>query len=330
MNSEAALNRVYQHLNEGRFFKLICGGSFSDALRLKQLISAYSQADISAVDVSANLDVVNAAIEALPKTDNAPLLMVSFPLDADPHFRKIELVASACIQCGICVPICPTQVFTLPNDQGLQLDVPVCYGCGRCVPLCPTDALKLDPFSVMDDLVPVLQRQELQAVEIHTTFADPLMVESLYAELGPLLKDKLISICLRPQLLPLEQVLAFIRQFKVRTPFPLIIQVDGEPMSGSDEADASLPALDAARAFAPHLPEGCFLTISGGINRHTVTYLREARYAGIRGVGMGTVARRHVWHMLANPQEAARSADKLVTPFRSRPKWDIMEVITRG
>lgn len=326
VNLNSQLDAVYTALESRSFFKLICGGSFSDTRRLESLLHVYNQAGIDAVDVSAALPVVEAAIHAMQQDAHPPLLMVSFPLDADPHFRKIELNTPACIHCGDCLPVCPTDVFALTDLPELLVDQPACYGCGRCLPVCPTQALSLDPFTVYPDLTAVLSKPEVGAVEIHTTYADPMMAADLYRELGPLLHNKLIAVCLRPQDLPLDQVLAFLHVILSQTPYPLIVQVDGNPMSATADPEASRPALEAARAFAPFLPENCYLTISGGINDITAQWLADPAYAAIQGVGMGTFARQAVWQQLLQPSQALPIAQAMVGHFRSLAKSDIMRV----
>lgn len=61
----------------------------------------------------------------------------------------IELVsAERCIECGICVQVCPTNVF-----DGLPGEVPVlarqsdCQTCFMCEAYCPTDALYVAPYA---------------------------------------------------------------------------------------------------------------------------------------------------------------------------------------
>lgn len=329
MNPDPVLNPVLAALNRRCFFKLICGGSFSDAEKLQKLLDIYLATGlVSAVDISAAWPVVCAALEVYrSQAAPPPMLMVSFPLDNDPHFRKIQLVEENCIACGHCVPACPTQVFSLDGEAPLAVDTPACYGCGRCVPVCPTEALVMDPFTVHPDLPQVLAQPEVTAVELHTTHADPVLVETLYQELGPLLADKLISVCLRPQTLPTGQVLAFLNTLQKNTPYPLIVQVDGIPMSGSsDDPEASLPALEAAIQLAPGLPPGCHLTVSGGINGHTARYLQMPRYRAIEGVGMGTCARRQVWDFLDSRAKAIQIAESFVKRFLARATSVIMEV----
>ncbi len=319
---------IFQALAEKRFFKLICGGSFTDQAYLRDLIGVYAQTSLSMIDVSASLEVVQTALSVLESIENAPPLMVSFPLDDDPHFRKIGFIETSCIDCGVCVPVCPTQVFSLPEAENLTLEVPRCYGCGRCVPVCPTDALHLEPFTLYPDLVPVLSMPQVKAVEIHTTYADPAMVDPLFQELGPYLKDKLISLCFRPQTLPIDQIVAFIHRFKTLSTFPLILQIDGDPMSGSENPMASIPALEAAREFLPFCPSDCYMTISGGINAETALYLKNNPYEGIQGVGMGTYARQAVWADLDDPKRAHQIAESLVKSFQGGTISDIISMGT--
>jgi hypothetical protein len=114
--------------------------------------------------------------------------------------------------------------------------------------------------------------------------------------------------------------MAFVRTARDFSPLPVMLQIDGAPMSGTEHPEASRPALEAAldvmRLFesaGQSLPP---LTISGGINHHTADHLQTSCFQNIAGVGMGTVARRHVW---ALPDEAAiRAARGMVKAFKTQ------------
>lgn len=46
-----------------------------------------------------------------------------------------------CVHCGLCVSICPTEVFYINGDSKIELKVERCIHCGSCVKVCPTGAL---------------------------------------------------------------------------------------------------------------------------------------------------------------------------------------------
>lgn len=313
-----SLQRMLRALSERRFFKLIGGGSLTEADRLLSIAQAYSLAGADCVDIAPDIavvEVIAGMLERLPGTP--PVLMVSLPLDPDPHFRKIDLDEPNCIQCGACLPVCPTEAISL--NQQLEIAQALCYGCGRCVPTCPTEALHLLPFQVEAQLAAVLRHPGVEAVEIHSHYVDPYMLQSLFERWGCLLTDKLISLCFRPGAIPEAQIMAFYQVATDACKLPVMLQIDGAPMSGNEDPEASRPALEAAvrvaEMFQRHgLPKPP-ITISGGINRHTATWLRDPQYAFIAGVGMGTVARKAVWTLEA--PESIQAASRMVDAFKT-------------
>ncbi|MFN3384845.1 MAG: 4Fe-4S binding protein [Archaeoglobaceae archaeon] len=46
-----------------------------------------------------------------------------------------------CVHCGLCVSICPTEVFYINGDERIELRVEKCIHCGSCIGVCPTNAL---------------------------------------------------------------------------------------------------------------------------------------------------------------------------------------------
>ncbi len=48
-----------------------------------------------------------------------------------------------CVECGACLSVCPTKVFSLDDEFNLQVDETKCIQCGTCVAMCPHNALSL-------------------------------------------------------------------------------------------------------------------------------------------------------------------------------------------
>jgi len=316
-----------------RFFKLIGGGSLTETPVLEPLAWLYAEAGADCIDVAPDLAVLDAVARGLARLAPdklRPVVMASIPLDADPHFRKIELLAEACISCGACLPVCPTEAIawggplTL-NSEPLEITQSLCYGCGRCPAVCPTDALVLHPFLVEAQIEAVLANPLVEAIELHTGYADPLMLTDFLARHGEGLQNKLVAVCFRPDQIEAVQWLGFLRQLQNALPLPILVQIDGQPMSGSDDPAASLAALKAAVEAVKLLDEAIPVTISGGINWQTADYLLEPVYQFIAGVGMGTVARRSVWAGLqaeassADIRVALETAREMVQAFQNRP-----------
>lgn len=49
-----------------------------------------------------------------------------------------------CIGCGMCLNVCPHQVFDLVNKKAVILSKDNCMECGACQKNCPVSALKVN------------------------------------------------------------------------------------------------------------------------------------------------------------------------------------------
>lgn len=49
----------------------------------------------------------------------------------------------ACIHCGACISVCPTDVFSFAEDMSVVTDEDECIMCGTCVAMCPVRALRI-------------------------------------------------------------------------------------------------------------------------------------------------------------------------------------------
>jgi len=50
---------------------------------------------------------------------------------------------NACISCGACISVCPTDVFSFDDDGNIRVEEEKCIMCELCVYMCPVDALNV-------------------------------------------------------------------------------------------------------------------------------------------------------------------------------------------
>lgn len=58
---------------------------------------------------------------------------------------KPSLVEDKCIQCLLCVPVCPDVSIPVSNSKRLDFDYDHCKGCGICAKVCPVNAIEMKP-----------------------------------------------------------------------------------------------------------------------------------------------------------------------------------------
>lgn len=56
----------------------------------------------------------------------------------------LELDQPACIGCGMCLEVCPHQVFSLTEKKASIADRNSCMECGACALNCPVKAISVD------------------------------------------------------------------------------------------------------------------------------------------------------------------------------------------
>lgn len=80
---------------------------------------------------------------------------------------QIRINQDTCIRCKKCVRICPSALFTLNHEKGIEVCTDNCISCGHCVAICPTDSIlhsdfpdsKIHPFD--RNLLPGADQVEL-------------------------------------------------------------------------------------------------------------------------------------------------------------------------
>ncbi|MCX8023549.1 MAG: mercury methylation ferredoxin HgcB [Syntrophorhabdaceae bacterium] len=59
------------------------------------------------------------------------------------NVSTLELNASSCRGCGMCVEVCPHGVFALSRNKAVVVDKDACMECGACMRNCPFEAIRV-------------------------------------------------------------------------------------------------------------------------------------------------------------------------------------------
>ncbi|KAM5568750.1 hypothetical protein ABKV19_016331 [Rosa sericea] len=331
-------------LQNGNWVKLICGASFEDVVDIRNLSLVYTLAGVDCIDCAADVSVVSAvnegidaALEIFPLP--RPWVMISVNDDEDLHFRKAEFDPEDCpLDCSRpCESVCPADAISFETGRSItqfsygtktsaSLKAGVlterCYGCGRCIPVCPYDKISVSTY-IRDATATseILKRNDVDAIEIHTSGRQIAPFKKLWDGLGDSIKHLRLAAVSLPDLG--ESTVSTMKAvYSIMEPdlccFNLW-QLDGRPMSGDIGRGATRESIAFALRMAAikERPHG-FLQLAGGTNAHTVDGLRkvglfqatsftknsrnENSTAMIGGVAYGGYARKIVGRILSSMQ----------------------------
>ena len=324
-----------QSLEQGNWFKLICGASYQHLPAIRSLVLAYSLAGADCIDVAADPAVIAAAQKgmdvaaSLSKTKQGlnawsnyqkPLLMISLNDDEDPHFRKAEFDIAQCPpDCSRpCEKICPAQAI----DQNGVIDS-YCYGCGRCLPICPYNLISTRSYiSEPENIAILVKDMGVEAIEIHTQSGHFNQFQRLWQFIKPIAKNlKVLAISCTDA----PEVINYLRSLsELMTDLPchLIWQTDGRSMSGDIGAGTTHAAVKfAQKVIQANLPG--HIQLAGGTNSYTVTKLNSEKMLSnsqlmedpinrkkVSGVAYGSYARSLLMPILAELTNETTANDK--------------------
>jgi Fe-S-cluster-containing hydrogenase component 2 len=327
-----------QSLQQGHWFKLICGASFQHLPAIRSLALAYTLAGADCIDVAADAAVIHAARAGIEAAQNLarsnPLtpipqvwLMVSLNDGEDPHFRKAvfdpKLCPTNCPQ--PCVSICPAEAiaFTNPLNSGVIEDR--CYGCGRCLPICPVRHIETrSQPATPATILPLVEAGFVDAIELHTQMGHEAEFGALWANVAPIIPTLNLLAVSCPEEDGVLEYLERLYDIMHPLPCPLIWQTDGRSMSG-DIGDGATRATINYGEKVLRSPLPGYIQLAGGTNDHTVLKLKERGLLRdsftittqsqnwISGIAYGSYARRLFspiqTQLEAQPQSSFRLED---------------------
>lgn len=296
-------------LKRGHYFKLICGAGNEDATEVYKLSLVYTLAGALGIDLSARLDVVQAAVRAIDDAEKVatrfgikafirPFLTVSVGMAGDPHVRKAKILADQCTLCNACIPVCPTDAI----PKSLVIIESRCIGCGACAVACQDDAVGYAHKEIqMENVLRECVAAGAENVELHAAVIDHAPALEEWRLIARVLPEGFLSVCLDRSYLSNHELRKRVELMLQTAKGRMIVQADGIPMSGGkDDFNTTLQAIATADIVAKmKLP--VFILLSGGTNARTVEL---SRMCGVpyAGVSLGTFARHLVYEFINDPR----------------------------
>lgn len=277
-------------LETKKCFKLICGAGNEDVEQISRLVYLYALAGCRFFDLSASVDVINSAKEALKKAGiNDAYICASVGIKGDPHSNKAVINYDKCINCASCEAVCPQGAIHYTKVKKEK-----CIGCGRCEKVCPRQAISyISEVKELDEILPPIIENGIDCIEFHIIGQDKDEIFSKWDYLNNNFNG-MLSICISRGKMGDDDLISLLSEMiKNRQPYTTIIQADGYPMSGgNDDYKTTLQAVATAEIVQnSNLP--VYLMLSGGTNSKT-SELSKMCGINYHAIAVGSFARKIV------------------------------------
>lgn len=287
-------------LLNNKCLKLICGAGNENIKEVEELSFIYASAGFNMIDVAAKHDVIEACKSGISKAykTNDIILCISVGLQSDIHLTKAVINNQKCSLCKNCISVC-NQNAIFEEDNKILVDERLCIGCSKCKDVCHNDAIvKEHKYKSPCTMLLNVLSDGIDCVEFHCTSDDENLIVETYSQIKSVFKG-LTGICMDRSMLSDNKILSLISKM-YETDKNIIIQADGNPMSGgNDDYKSNIQNI----AFA-ELIRNCnlpvYLIVSGGTNSKTSEFAKLCN-VNIDGVAIGSYARNLVKEEISNP-----------------------------
>ncbi len=278
-------------------FKLVCGAGNEDIDSIKKLIYLYALSGCKFFDLSANVDVVDAALEMLDKAGvSDAYLCVSVGIKGDPHSNKAVINYEKCVNCGSCESVCMQGAI-----HYAKINKSKCIGCSRCWKVCPRSAISyVSEEKKLDEVLPQIINKGIDCIEFHVDSQDEGEIFSKWHYINEIF-DGMLSICISRGKMGDEALVERInKMIEGREPYSTIIQADGFPMSGGEDNYKSTLQAVATSEIVQNAKLPVYLMLSGGTNKKTAE-LAQMCEINYHAIAVGSYARKIVHRYIERP-----------------------------
>jgi Fe-S-cluster-containing hydrogenase component 2 len=287
-------------LKNNKCIKLICGAGNENLKDIEALSYIYSSAGFNMIDVAAKHEVINAAKKgiSLSKREHEVILCVSVGLQSDIHLSKAVINHQKCTLCRECISVC-SQNALFEEDEKILVDEKLCIGCSKCQSVCKNDAIiKEHKYKSPCTMLVNVLSDGIDCVEFHCTSDDENSITETYSQIKSVFNG-LTGICMDRSMLSDNKILSLISKM-YEADNNIIIQADGNPMSGGEDDYKSNIQNLAFAELVRNINLPVYLIVSGGTNSKTSEFAKLCNI-NINGVAIGSFARKLVREEISNP-----------------------------
>ncbi len=287
------MEKIKRIIESRKCLKLICGAGNENVKEIEKLSYIYSKCGFNIIDVSAKLEVINAAKSGIKKAgrENETAVCVSIGMQDDIHMIKAVINNQKCRKCAECIEVCPQDAIYTEDDK-IYTDDKKCIGCMKCNKVCRENAIIFEhKYKNPHEMLLSVMSEDIDCIEFHCSSEDENQIIDLWNKIKSIYKNN-VGVCLDRSKSGDAKIIRLLKKFNESMP-DLIIQCDGKPMSGnSNDLKSNLQSV----AFAELIRSSGlsnFLILSGGTNAKS-SYLADLLEININGVAVGSYARKLV------------------------------------
>lgn len=280
-------------LENKKCLKLICGAGNENIKEIEKLVYVYAMAGFNFFDICAKKDVLIAAENGLKRADSQANICVSIGLQNDVHVSKAVINNQKCINCNICLSVCPQNAIYI-EDNKCSVDEKKCIGCFKCLDVCQNSAIITEhKYKAPHTMLLPLISEKIDSVEFHCTSDKTNEIIDNWYKIRSLYKG-LLSICLDRSKLGDDYIIYMLKEMlKKSEPYSVILQVDGKPMSGGENNYNSTLQTVAFAKLINDAKLPVYILLSGGTNSLSTKLAKECE-VNVNGVAIGSYARKIV------------------------------------
>lgn len=285
------MNKLFQKLDERRFFKLILGLGNIEVESIKKLSAVYAKAGAEMFDLTPDEEVFEAVLDGITSqnlNNDDFFYCVSFSIGNDKHGNKASIDNEKCVLCLKCIENCPYSAISFDEiSKQVFVTKKKCIGCRKCE--CTHINYKKQDVDIVETVDRLKSKYKIDCIELHISTSKTRLSKDIFKKVRTKFPEIPVSVCISREKFSDKKLVKFLSKLiKLNEDCKLIIQADGTSMNGGgDDFSSTLQAV----AIADLMKDlNAYILLSGGTNLKTAALAKQCSVE-ISGISIGSFGR---------------------------------------